>query len=300
MTDNTVMRPRQRLGRELRDRRVLAGLSGPALASMIGITQSKVSRTETAKFRPDMPVIKKWLRATKTSVFDTDRILALAQEAATEIPEYRTIFRGSLLSAKREAQPSDSAALLIRHFSLLQIPEPFQTRRYAQLGIAAADRLDAESLAASSALTAAVDARLDRGRRLVESGSPAYHAVLMEAALHHRPAGATGDEAAEARELLLEFAAMPTVTIQVIASGTPLPYAPTCAFVFTQFQDASEEPMVSVRVPALEMTFSGSDDLVAFERSWSDLAAAALDPSESAQLIRSIAWSDRPQVTTVD
>ena len=112
---------------------------------MIGITQSKVSRTETAKFRPDMPVIKKWLRATKTSLFDSERILALAQEAATEIPEYRTIFRGSLLSARREAQAQDAAAIGIRHFSLVQIPEPFQTRRYAQLALSSVGDVDLEN-----------------------------------------------------------------------------------------------------------------------------------------------------------
>ena len=288
MADNTAMRPRQRLGRELRDRRLLAGLSGPALASMIGITQSKVSRTETAKFRPDMPVIKKWLRATKTSLFDSERILALAQEAATEIPEYRTIFRGSLLSAKREAQAQDTAAVSIRHFSLLQIPEPFQTRRYAQLALTSLDDVDQENSATASTVAAAVDARLDRGRRLVETGSPAYHAVLTEAALRHRPYGASGDDAVEARELLLEFAGTPSITVQVIATGTPLAYVPTCAFVFTQFRDEGEEPIVAVRLPALEMTFSGTDDLAAFDRTWDTLVKAALDPEESAALIRSV------------
>ena len=256
---------------------------------MIGITQSKVSRTETAKFRPDMPVIKKWLRATKTSLFDSERILALAQEAATEIPEYRTIFRGSLLSARREAQAQDAAAIGIRHFSLVQIPEPFQSRRYAQLALSSVGDVDLENGAAASTVAAAVDARLDRGRRLVENGSPAYHAVLMESALRHRPYGATGEDAAEARELLLEFAAMPSITVQVIAAGTPLAYAPTCAFVFTEFRDIGEEPIVAVRLPAVEMTFSGTDDLAAFERSWESLVAAALDPDESAALIRSIA-----------
>ncbi len=288
MADNSVLRPRQRLGRELRDRRLLAGLSGPALASMIGITQSKVSRTETAKFRPDMPVIKKWLRATKTSVFDSERILALAEEAATEIPEYRTIFRGSLVSTRHEGQAQDTAATAIRHFSLLQIPEPFQTRRYAQLALSSTDEVDLASDASTSTVAAVVDARLDRGRHLVEVGTPTYHAVLTEAALRHRPYGATGDDAAEARELLLEYASTPSVTIQVIATGTPLAYAPTCAFTFTEFLDEGEDPLVAVRLPALEMTFSGTEDLAAFERSWKSLVAAALDPGESAELIRSI------------
>lgn len=288
VVDNQAMRPRQRLGRELRDRRLLAGLSGPALAQLIGITQSKVSRTETAKFRPDMPVIKKWLRATKTSVFDSERILALAQEAATEIPEYRTIFRGSMLSAKREAQAEDVAAMAIRHFSLLQIPEPFQTRRYAELSLSALDDINLENSASLGAVAAAVDARLERGQRLVESASPAYHAVLTEAALRHRPFGATGEDAAEARQLLLDFAGVPSITIQVIESGTPLAYAPTCAFVFTEFRDESEPPIVAVRLPALEMTFSGTDDLAAFDRTWESLVKAALDPQESADLIRSI------------
>lgn len=284
VAENAAMRPRQRLGRELRDRRVLAGLSGPQLAETIGITQSKVSRTETAKFRPDMPVIRKWLRATKTSVFDTDRILALAEEAATEIPEYRTIFRGSMLSVRRDVVAQDAASVAVRHFSLLQIPEPFQTRRYAQLALSSLDDLGDRD----AVIEAAVDSRLARGQRLIEFGSPQYHVIVTESALRHRPYGATMEDVAEARDWLLKFAASSAVTLQVIPADAPLRYAPVCSFVFTEFRDPSEHPMVSVHLPALEMTFSGTDDISAFQRAWDHLAEAALDPNDSESLVRSI------------
>jgi transcriptional regulator with XRE-family HTH domain len=284
VAENAAMRPRQRLGRELRDRRLLAGLSGPALAEQIGVTQSKVSRTETAKFRPDMQVIRKWLRATKTTVFDTERILALAEEAATEIPEYRTIFRGTLLSARRDLTAQDAASAAVRQFSLIQIPEPFQTRRYAELAISSMDGMEGRD----ALIGTAVEARMARAQRLIETGTPAYHVILMESALRHRPYGATDEDAVASRERLLEFTKSGAVKLQVIASGTPMRYAPVCSFIFTEFTDPAEHPLVSVQLPALEMTFSGADDITAFERTWSDLAEAALNPTESESLVRSI------------
>lgn len=296
VADNAAMRPRLRLGRELRDRRLLAGLSGTKLGEIIGITQSKVSRTEHARFRPDMPAIRRWLAATDTPARDFDRILTLAEAATTEVPEYRTISRGSLLSAGRDLMAQDVMTTAIRHFSLLQIPEPFQTQRYAQLALSAIDDLDElddlddpdDPAELDSAVRTAVEARLARGRRLIETGSPTYHVVLTESALRHRPQGATEDDEAAARERLLECAAAESVTVQVIPLGTPLRYAPLCAFVGYEFHDSDEDPVVSVHLPPLEMTFSGTDDLLKFEQVWDHLVKAALDPAASKSFIRSI------------
>lgn len=282
MADSPAMRPRERLGRELRNRRVLAGFSGPHLAELIGITQSKVSRTETAKFRPDVGVIRRWLDATETTGADRDRILSLAEDAATEIAEYRTIFRGSLLTAQDALIRQDAAARRIRHFQPFQIPGPIHTPSYARNALLSGRMHD------ETGLDEAVGARMRRGERLLLPGAPAYHAIVTEPALHYRPWGVTDQDQREAWRKMLDFSAAPSVTVQIIPASAQFRQAPMCAFVLTQFQDSADPAIVQVELPAVEMTFSGTEDLAAFEKTWAVMSEAALDPGRSSKLLRSL------------
>ncbi len=176
-----VLRPRERLGRELRSLRVLSGLTGPQLAELMGISQSRVSRLETAKFRVDLAVVRRWLDATNADEQTRTRVLALAEEAVTEIAEYRSIFRGSLFNAQQALIAQEAAASRIRHFQPFQIPGPLQTAAYARIALrpGRADEL--------VGLDKAVAARLKRGEQLRRRGAPQYHVVLTELALHYRP-----------------------------------------------------------------------------------------------------------------
>src|SRR6266540_3258869 len=148
----------------------------------MGISQSRVSRLETAKFRVDLAVVRQWLDATDADEQTRTRVLALAEEAVTEIAEYRSIFRGSLLDA---------------------------------------------------------------------SGWPA-------------------------------------VTVQVIPADAPMRQAPMCAFILTEFRDPGESTIAAVELPAVELTFSGADDLTAFETTWQHMLDAALDPQQSHKLITTL------------
>jgi transcriptional regulator with XRE-family HTH domain len=276
------MRPRERLGRELRNRRVLAGLSGPQLADLIGVTQSKVSRTETAKFRPDIHVIRRWLDMTDTAAADKERILALAEDAATEIAEYRTIFRGSLLTGQQALIQQDAAAQRVRHFQPFQIPGPLQTPSYARNALLAGRMQD------ETGLDEAIAARMQRGDRLLQPDAPAYHAIMTEPALHYRPWGVTDKDQLEAWRKVVDFSSAPTVTIQVIPTNAPFRQAPMCAFVFTEFRDPADHAIVQIELPAVEMTFSGAADLEAFEKTWHSMAEAALDPKSSSKLLKTM------------
>jgi len=271
--------PRERLGLQLRQRRVLAGLSGPELARAIGITQSKLSRTETAKFRPDLEVVRRWLDATGTGGDDRDRILALAEEAATQIAEYRTLFRRTLLTKQRSLLAQQDEAGRIRHFQPFQIPGPMQTPRYARLAMLSTQLQQA-------GVEEAVAARMERGRRLRAPGAPWFHAIVTEPALRYRFWGASDQDQADCWRNILEFCQVPTAVVQVIPDGAAYHQPPMCAFVITEFRDPAAAAIVQVELPAVEMTFSGTDDLEAYERTWNAMADAALDPEASAKLLR--------------
>jgi len=285
VTEDATTRPRERLGKELRTRRLLAGLSGPQLAEIIGVTQSKISRTETAKYRPDIDVIRRWLDATQTVGKDRQRILALAEDAATEIAEYRTIFRGSLLKTQQDLIHQDAAARRIRHFQPFQIPGPMHTESYARNALLSSRMHD------EAGLEEAVQARLQRGERLRQGDAPAYHAVLTESALHYRPWGVTDREQREAWKQLVSFCSAPAVTVQVIPQAAWFRQAPMCAFVYTEFRDPILGAIVQVELPAVAMTFSGTADLEAFELTWQAMVDVALAPDESTKLLTSLSRS---------
>lgn len=279
MDSDAPQRPRERLGRELRGLRVLAGLTGPQLAELIGVSQSRVSRTETARFRVDLDVVNRWLDATRANAKTRKRLIALAQEAATEVAEYRTIFRGSLFNAQQALIQQEAVARRLRHFQPFQIPGPFQTSAYARIALQAGRVQDL------AGLDEAVAARMERGERLRLPDAPEYHVILTELALRYRPVGVDDAGREEARRKLLKASELANVIVQVIPADAPMRQAPMCAFLITEFRDPAESPIAQVELPAVEMTFSGADDLAAFETAWQRFADAALDSQQSRKLI---------------
>lgn len=272
---------RQRLGRRLRELRVTAGLSGDQLAELIGTSQSRVSRTELAKFRASLDMVRRWLEATGADERAREELLRLAEQSLVEMESYRSIFRGSIATGQRIALEQEQASARIRHFQPFMIPGLLQTATYAEA------LLRAGRTAEETGLEAAVATRLERGRRIREPGAAEYHVVLMEQGLRWVPVGITRADQEEAWRQVLTTAKAPNITVQVIPLGTPTVRAPLCGFVLTEFRaDLGEPPIAQVELPPVDMTFSGEKDFAAFELAWKHMADAALSPQKSATYIR--------------
>ncbi|MBM0201764.1 helix-turn-helix domain-containing protein [Micromonospora sp. STR1s_5] len=273
------LRPREALGKELRALRVQAGLTGTELAALIGVTQVRVSRVETARFRPDPGEVDRWLTATGANKATQQRIRQMTASAVTEVTSYRAIFRGSLLNAQQALLRQDAKAQRIRHFQPFMVPGMFHTAAYARAALLAVRTTE-------EGVDEAVDARLERGRRLRSSGAPEYHAIVTEAALRWQPLSFRPADRDEVWRQMLAGSEPPNITVQVIPTDTPMRQAPMCAFMITSFRTETQEPtLVQVELPAVEMSFSGSDDVAAYETVWQRMADAALSPQESAELI---------------
>jgi transcriptional regulator with XRE-family HTH domain len=260
--------------------RLRAGLSGEQLAERIGATQSRVSRTETARYRAGLDMVRRWLDATGADEETSARLLDLADDALVEVASYRSIFRGSLAVEQQARIRQDAAATRLRHFQPFMIPGPLHTATYARAALLAARVAD------ETGIDEAVAARLQRGKRLRRKGAPGYHVILTELALRWRPLGATPDDHAEAAEAVLTAARSRSITVQVIPADTPTGRAPMCAFLITEFPAQTSEPtIVQVELPAVEMTFMGVEDVRAFESVWDQMADAALSPQESMKFV---------------
>lgn len=279
MAGQEPLRPRETLGKELKALRLQAGLTGTELAALIGVTQARVSRVETARFRPDPSEVERWLEATGADKATRQQVRQLAASAVTEVTSYRTIFRGSLLNAQQALLRQDAKAQRIRHFQPYMVPGMFHTAAYARAAMLAVRTTE-------DGVDEAVEARLERGRRLRSPGAPEYHAIVTEAALRWQPLNFKPADRAEVWRQLLAGAEPPNITVQVIPTDAPMRQAAMCAFMITQFRTETEEPtLVQVELPAVEMSFSGSEDVAAYETVWQRMADAALSPQESAELI---------------
>jgi transcriptional regulator with XRE-family HTH domain len=274
---------RRRLGSLLRVMRSRAGLSGPQLARLIGVNQSTVSRVENAERWPSLADVEAWLTACGADETERTRIIALAEAIEHGVTTIRDLHRGSLEIRQREMIEVDAHARALRHYHPTIVTGLFHSAAYARACIEAAN------FGRLADIDAAVEARLQRGLRLLEPGAPPYHTVLGEAAL--RWVSAAGPAAtAETLRNVLDASAVETITVQVIPSSTPMTALPQVGFYMVDWKDAEEPAMVIVETPAAELTFVGADECTDFEQTWQRMVNTALDPAPSrdfiAELIR--------------
>lgn len=273
----------ERLGRQLRALRLRAGLSGEQLAERIGTNQSRVSRTELAKFRASLDMVRRWLDATGADEAERQELLPLAEQSLVEMESYRYIFRGSLDTGQQVALQQEDVSARIRHFQPFMIPGLLQTPAYARAVLTTGRAAD------EGGLEEAVQTRMKRGERIREPGAAAYHVVLMEQALRWQPAGLTAVDRTEAWRLVLEIAVAEHITVQVIPLDVPTARIPLCGFVITEFRpETGETPIAQVELPPVDLTFHGEKDLAAFEQSWRAMCDAALSPQESTKYLRQL------------
>jgi transcriptional regulator with XRE-family HTH domain len=273
----------ERLGRQLRALRLKAGLSGDQLAERIGTSQSRVSRTELAKFRASLDMVRRWLDATEADEAERQELLKLAEQSLVEMESYRYIFRGSLDTGQQIALQQEDVSARIRHFQPFMIPGLLQTPTYARAV------LTAGRVADETGLEEAIQTRMKRGERIRESGAAAYHVVLMEQALRWRPVGITQADQVEARRHVLDVATAEHIALQVIPLDAPTAKLPLCGFVITEFRaETGESPIAQVELPPVDLTFHGEKDLAAFELLWLAMCEAALSPQESTRYLRQL------------
>jgi transcriptional regulator with XRE-family HTH domain len=267
---------RARLGAELRRLRMRRGLSGTQLAEMLEWSQSKVSRLETAERAAAVADVIAWLEAVEADGSVRDELLMLAESVQRQATGLRALHRGMLARRQAELGEMDAQATLVRQFQPLLVPGVFHTEDYARACISAAN------LTGERDVEAAVAKRLERGRRLVSSPGPAYHAVVCEQALRWRPGGGH-DDLAEVWRCVVNATRRPNITVQVIPLGARMNALPQCAFTLWYWTDSDEPPLALVETPAAEVTFTGSADMAVFELVWQRMLDSALSPKDSAR-----------------
>ena len=208
MTTRTPTGRRRRLGAELRRLREEAGLTIDQVAEVLECSQSKVSRIETGQVSATPRDVRDMLALYRVPDAQREAMVQIAREARqpgwwqkfVDVPDGVPAYVGL-----------ETAATSIDVYMSVIVPALLQTADYARavIGAVRPDLPGAE-------IDRRVELRLRRQALLDQDHPPALR-VLLDDTVLRRPVGGEAVMAAQRRRLL-EDAARPAVTLQVLST----------------------------------------------------------------------------------
>lgn len=279
-TDNPQAEPRiqrARLGSELRRLRKLAGLSGHAIASQIGIGQASVSRIESGLAVPSLPQVTAWADATGASPGTRAALTALTEAALNEVETWRVRMPGGLRAMQEDVRALEATTGTIRIFQPAIIPALLQTAEYARHVFTISDVVGTGDYAAAAA------ARLER-QQILHDQSREFEFVLAETALRWR----TGPTAVLAAQLdrVASIATLSNVTFRVIPADTELQVIPWCGFNLYENRRDGHQPLVTIEVPHARLTATDQADVAIYRAQLARLRPSAVSGQNALAILQ--------------
>jgi hypothetical protein len=268
---------RRRLSIELKKLRERSGLTCAQVGAALDWSGSKVNRMETGSGRVQPSDMDALCRFYGTGEEMREFLMSLARQAKVRgwwqvhgagVPEWFNIYIGL-----------EGDASAVRQYQSEIVPGLMQTEAYARELHSSVGRASAE------AVEHAVRVRLERQAMLTRPDAPEAWFVVHECALRN----VVGDRSLmrEQLERLLETAELPPVTIQILPfdSGT---YPMTGSFTMLGFP-SPEDPDLVYRDGITDAVYlEGEHHVREYTRAFDNQRAAALSPSRSVQLIKSV------------
>lgn len=268
---------RRRLASELRRLREAADLTIDDVSEKLECSASKISRIETGHVGVTPRDVRDMLQLYGLGGDDREALVQLSREARTRgwWHAYSEVFTGAFVGLEADASS-------LRAFQALLVPGLLQTERYAHAVIRAM-RPDADEQEVARRVTA----RMQRQQLLAELTPPEYWAVIDEAVLHRAVGGA--DVMAEQFDRLLQVAALPHVTIQVVPFGAGAHPGMEGPFLILGFPEQADPDVVYVDSTTGGAYLEMPDDVRRYALMFDHLRAAALKPDDSTDLVAAIA-----------
>jgi transcriptional regulator with XRE-family HTH domain len=272
---------RHRLAAALRDMRTDAGLSTTQLAGRLGWSQSKVSKTELGRSRPQPDDVDAWARATGADPTIRDEILRIAGHAAVQATEWRRELAPGRRRKQEEIHRLEAAASVIRVFSPDVVVGFAQTRPYAEamfrLGrrVGPADDLDE-----------AVNARLARQAVLADP-SKRFELVMGETALRRF---LIPPEAMRVQlNRLADLTAQPNVVVAVIPFRAQERVHQYHGFAILGDPEIDDQAIVLAETVTRAITVRASGEVAEYVEHFNGLRAAAIDGEHLKALLQELA-----------
>jgi len=266
----------RRLIREIERLRHDSGLSMEAAAKQLGWSVSKLYRLENGRSKVSTDDLEDMLDLYGVRSPRREALIRLGRDARRRgwWTAYSDIFTGSYIAMEAEA----SSIRVNAHV----IPGLFQTPAYA-----------AEVIKRTRPMISAEEAERRVAARATRQGAlfnrpepPEVHVILDEAVLHRQ----VGGPALMASQLsaLAETVTWPQVTIQVLPFMSGANAGMDGHFVILAFEAAEDPPVAYVEGLMGDVYIEAAEEVDRFSLAWTYLVSQALDPAESAAMIRSI------------
>lgn len=264
---------REQLGRELEHLRKLAGLSGRALAGVLPVSQSTISRAESGKTLLSRDEVNAWVDATGADEPTRDRLLALVDAAWREEASWRGKLGEGRSHLQDEIRAREVATHTVRNFQPTVVPGLLQTPEYAHYVI---PRADVENVVDHAA---AASARLQR-QPVLFTGERQFEFLIGETALHW-PRSQPELLVAQL-ERIVALAPLKAVNIAVLPLGEPVDAVPWNNFVIYE----GDEPFVSVELVHRPETVTDPRQVDLYRRLYDQLWRRAATGPDAVALIQ--------------
>ncbi|GGM46754.1 transcriptional regulator [Longimycelium tulufanense] len=275
MSDSGPTTRKRRLGQLLRQLREDARKRVEDAQNRLRCSQSKISRIENGRVQIKLAELELLLAFYRAS--DEDRDTALAMWEETQQPGVRLdldalpLFLRSFVRA--EAEASEILAL-----QPILVPGLLQTERYARAVHESGPSADA------SLVGRRVAVRLARQARITSPDPVRFHAVIDEAAIRRVIGGAVLMH--EQLAHLVALARRDNVTLQIAPFGAGAYGTMSGPFTVLRYPDPNDPPAVYVEYSAGGDWVEDRNDVLLFERTFSEAANIALGPTDSVALIK--------------
>lgn len=273
---------RRRLASELRKIRNRLGLSAEDVAKALGWSPSKVTYMERldAK-RPDPMHVDAVCRFYGVEDAKRAELVALAKQGRERgwwflhneaLPEpYKVLLDFEAESSTRYV------------WEPLVIPGILQTREYAR-----ALMLSGPAELAVKEIDQRVDVRMARQEALLQQDEPLRLLAIMDEAAIRRPVGGSDVMGMQLR-YLLEVAALPNVTLQILPFAAGAHAGTLGAFSILEFPDPDDPAVVYAETVARQSFFEDTDEVRYYTRTFQKLTAVAASPDDTIRMIAAAA-----------
>ena len=269
------------LGAQLRRLRETAGISAEKAGYEIRASRSKISRMETGRVGLKPRDVEDLLTLYGvTSEPQRDKVVALARRSRS--PEWWAKYHDILPDWFETYLGLESAATSIRSFEMQFVPGLFQTEDYAR----AVTNLGHQT-APPDAIERRVGLRLKRQHLLTRAAPPRIWSVIDEAVLR-RPIGGPAVLRAQL-EHLIEAAAMPQVTLQVVPFARGGHAGASGSFTILRFTEQDLLDVVYVEQLTSALYLEQRADVEHYLEVMDQLSTEALTPADTVGFIEQIA-----------
>ncbi|MBM7772280.1 transcriptional regulator with XRE-family HTH domain [Actinokineospora baliensis] len=270
----TPTRRKKRLGRFLRDLREAAGLRAVDAARKLKTEESTISRYENGIYKPTWAAVSVLLTLYGAGDEAEEKANALYDAASVTLPKIR--LPADSPKAFRELVNTEREAERIFSIETTVIPGLLQTADYAMAVFATArETSDVDEL---------VNIRLER-QRYLEDPENIELCVCLDAALLHREVGGRKVLHDQLQRLLL-LIEQPNITIHVIPFESGAYGNMSGGYQIMTFGDESDSDVVYLEHPAGGVWVENEHDVQLFQAMFEDVRTQALNPEESAEVIR--------------